>query len=1045
MLHPIPLLRGRFDAVPSPEVCLDFNLRKWRLVEELLRHNADLIAVQECDHFSDFFAPVMAIFGYKAVYCPKDDSPCLGFGYYTDGVALFYRADVWELAHTQQDAGRVITGYYRAQDGSERGQGYIVAPLLHKTSNRTVVVATTHLKAKISNENEAIRESMIIQLLGRIAAVQETLPTGTAVVLAADFNADSYDSVDSKTGDTVPALCVPAVVRCAEPKLASAYPLPTSEAEFYTTWKKRGAYEAKHCIDYIWHSADELLCTHILPGVDEKVMDPARLPGFNFPSDHLSLVARLRFAKPKAETGIGGGGGERRQKKRSIIVAPQVHNIAFSGHVEATEAAVMTIIAAAAATGADVTEAAPTSVGPSGEGIMFLLDLSGSMYGQLHVAKRILKAKISDLVLQTSVSYFNVAGFSEDVDQWMPTGCVRSNKGSVDAACAWVSTLGVKTSTNTLNALNEAHNDPLVTQVVLLSDGLPDCHPRHIYAALRQAGRRPIPIDTIAFNCSDQAKAFLSNLAETTGGNANIADISDTEIAAEPPSPSPSVAAAAARMGHAAKVVFGDDGSESGGNNVHHTSVPAPTPRAAMPPPSYPEDEANHAAADASGGDNSVNAASSALEPAADSYVPTDDDDDERAGAGNHHYNATARLDNTQAWNVVGGVLDGRASSEDKDEDAEEEEEDEESDLDINDVLNSNDYKRDGEKQRLEFVKLSDECRFHELAKPKPNHARDKQRARREREEQAVLLQRQQKLLAQQNRSRKQWERELTAYKKEERALYTSNANVTRRVEHQKQMDKKASRRDLRAFEAKCEKDRARLHADAARVQEDWEETVAGETMRAAAVRGRLERKRADDEQYELDLVHMDGMRRAGEQARSDKVTNSRDTEARLEQTHFETKRNAELRRRELHDHRHEHRLDEVEQDRIRTRATKNAKEQAHQEEEDAALLAHERTEDKSVQRVKRRLAKERTQKEKVEAVRINQMAAHNRTTAGRSRVLTKAREVAAMKEDALMSSRRTKRRNLEDTARGKEDAAYNRTIAKLNASKRPMEESPLC
>ena len=40
-------------------------LRKWKLVEEMMRHNADLVTFQECDHFHDFFAPVMSILGYE--------------------------------------------------------------------------------------------------------------------------------------------------------------------------------------------------------------------------------------------------------------------------------------------------------------------------------------------------------------------------------------------------------------------------------------------------------------------------------------------------------------------------------------------------------------------------------------------------------------------------------------------------------------------------------------------------------------------------------------------------------------------------------------------------------------------------------------------------------------------------------------------------------------------------------------------------------------------------------------------------------------------
>ena len=94
--------------------------------------------------------------------------------------------------------------------------------------------------------------------------------------------------------------------------------------------------------------------------------------------------------------------------------------------------------------------------------MMFLLDLSGSMYGQLHVAKGFLKQRVREL---DAGKQFNVAGFSAAVENWHPT-CIVSTAAEIEAACAWISRLGVKTSTNTMAALNEASHDPAVSKVV---------------------------------------------------------------------------------------------------------------------------------------------------------------------------------------------------------------------------------------------------------------------------------------------------------------------------------------------------------------------------------------------------------------------------------------------------------------------------------------------------------------------------------------------------------------------------------------------------
>lgn len=276
---------GGFTAVPRPEVCLDFSKRKWLLLDEMIRSEADVITLQECDHWEDFFLPKMQLFGYAGEFRAKEDSPCLQFGYFSDGVAILYKESAWlPLAPAVSDN-------FTAADGVKEGQVYLIQSLEHRATGSRLTVGTTHLKAKCTAANEARRVHAVKQLLAVLEATAAAVPGGSAMLLAGDLNADAYTVTEKQ--ETVVARCVPAVV--ATGLFESAYPLPATEHDMYTTWKKRGAHEAKHTIDYVWHSKGSISTIATLDHVAEDVMEPARLPGFRFPSDHLSLLARLEF------------------------------------------------------------------------------------------------------------------------------------------------------------------------------------------------------------------------------------------------------------------------------------------------------------------------------------------------------------------------------------------------------------------------------------------------------------------------------------------------------------------------------------------------------------------------------------------------------------------------------------------------------------------------------------------------------------------------------------------------------------------------------
>lgn len=270
---------GGFDGGDSEEANVIFNFhgfRKWRLVEEILRVEPDILAVEEIDHFSDFFQPILGAFGYSGIFQSKSASPSNSFGYYSDGVALFWKNDKFTLIDDQT-----------ASDN--QSCPFIVAPLRVNANEKVIVCSTTHLKAKPSLENEMKRD---VQIEGVLDSMNRCFTSvgGDAMVLLGDFNTDPYSS------DSATAIVIPRVLKWNDACLSHAYPLPTDTlCGSYTTWKSRSGKIAKHVIDYIFYTHSSLRVTATLgpPAPDEIAQSELKLPNIRYPSDHISVAADL--------------------------------------------------------------------------------------------------------------------------------------------------------------------------------------------------------------------------------------------------------------------------------------------------------------------------------------------------------------------------------------------------------------------------------------------------------------------------------------------------------------------------------------------------------------------------------------------------------------------------------------------------------------------------------------------------------------------------------------------------------------------------------
>lgn len=283
---------GGFTEIKHPEIALDYNLRRWRLLEVMLGSESnkanplfDLIAMEEVDRYRGFFSPALKFFGYQGIFVPKFRAPGIQLGWYSDGCALFWKTSTFELVSERRLSYRI---------GS---QAFIIATLRHKQSGRHVVVGVTHLKARNSVNNEKIRMRQVCELLEKLEEERNSIEEGSdetkvPILILGDFNADPPSSNRDES-------CVAKVLDHHKesgsscPPYYSAYPVDPPPAGFFTTWKTRGTETAKRVIDYIFHS--NLSRTDILCIPDEKEIEVDQLPGLRYPSDHLHQAATFRL------------------------------------------------------------------------------------------------------------------------------------------------------------------------------------------------------------------------------------------------------------------------------------------------------------------------------------------------------------------------------------------------------------------------------------------------------------------------------------------------------------------------------------------------------------------------------------------------------------------------------------------------------------------------------------------------------------------------------------------------------------------------------
>ncbi|KAG8232036.1 hypothetical protein J437_LFUL012060 [Ladona fulva] len=291
------------NFVCCPGEALEWQTRRFQMLEEILHSNPDIICLQEVDHFG-FLYKALSCVGYAGTFFPKPDSPCLYVpgNNGPDGCAIFFKSEKFQLMSIDTR----ILEVWRVQSN----QVAILAWLTVRETGDQLLVCTTHLKARKGALLSTLRNEQGRDLL-EFVAKQALLVEGETgkqppVILCGDFNAEPSEPVYT-TILSDKRLCLSSAY--------AQYPLDSEKGDMangncmqqlreppYTTWKVRESEgEVCHTIDYVFHSQSSLLVESVLEFPSGEEIGPGRVPSLRYPSDHFSLVCDFHLLSTDAK------------------------------------------------------------------------------------------------------------------------------------------------------------------------------------------------------------------------------------------------------------------------------------------------------------------------------------------------------------------------------------------------------------------------------------------------------------------------------------------------------------------------------------------------------------------------------------------------------------------------------------------------------------------------------------------------------------------------------------------------------------------------
>lgn len=244
---------GRFDRV------LDF----------IKESDADIVCLQEVDHYEDYFRPKLARLGYECIY------NAIKTGLY--GCLIAYKPKLLYLDHK-------ICFNLRGKDN----QVGIVGVFIY--NQMPLHVLCTHLKADKTVKGEQIRKEQVDYLRKRIIA--ECGGRSVNWIISCDLNGCPRRS--ETWGEPL------AYYAMMEENFISSYRSVLGNEPLYTTrkyrkdWKDDKEFLQSHTLDYIF-SRGSLFCVQVLNLPELDIEKDETLPNEKHPSDHLPLLSVFAF------------------------------------------------------------------------------------------------------------------------------------------------------------------------------------------------------------------------------------------------------------------------------------------------------------------------------------------------------------------------------------------------------------------------------------------------------------------------------------------------------------------------------------------------------------------------------------------------------------------------------------------------------------------------------------------------------------------------------------------------------------------------------
>jgi len=243
------------------------NFRKWRVLEELLRYNCDIICIQEVDFYEDI-KPFLHGLGYASVFCPKmytnlsKEANKLN----SDGCAIFYNLEVFQITQLRSQS--------ICLNGEHDSQGFIIMQLKHKFTKKRVTITCVHLKAynDFASKRAQQIEFVLNVMKEHVLQTEEDSLKNLSVILCGDMNGDFTEKFYSL------------IINNDMFKFRDAYP------KFEKSNRRQ-----KNAIDYIFYTGGFLNLINFLEMEVPAKKKHFEIPSLEYPSDHFSLICDFQI------------------------------------------------------------------------------------------------------------------------------------------------------------------------------------------------------------------------------------------------------------------------------------------------------------------------------------------------------------------------------------------------------------------------------------------------------------------------------------------------------------------------------------------------------------------------------------------------------------------------------------------------------------------------------------------------------------------------------------------------------------------------------